>query len=377
MGETPTRKMIGSRTFLFTILAVSCHGLPKTTEDVVPESMMLAFQFSKLSPQAFIEATTSSGGTEADCSSFATKAMDDIKATVQAQQALVNDVSTGSECAAEGQDAVTTNTAALTTAQTSLKTAQAYVVTQQAAEHVACTAEVDLGSVSLDALEAAGTCFDYTTAASYATIKTACTDAKADVVAAEQAVEAAKTKAADAETALAGVTTEASTLERDCLCRARTSQATSSAALSTAIAAHAADWKQAHEVKCAVEKSTSCQVPPCPTVVPPTLAAGVANAQCAVAMNLPRARRGAPGCQDIFTGLGGCDASISAQMVANYWCQRSGGTDAAPGAFSMVTGVQSVCKVSGSGGLTGAPTWNPGYGCSGPCKCMQNIKCKI
>merc|ERR1712166_394930 len=247
---------------------------------------MLAFQFSKLSPQAFIEATTSSGGTEADCSSFATKAMDDIKATVQAQQALVNDVSTGSECAAEGQDAVTTATAAVTTAQTSLKTAQAYVVTQQAAKHVACTAEVDLGSVSLDALEAAGTCFDYTTAASYATIKTACTDAKADVVAAEQAVEAAKTKAADAETALAGVTTEASTLERDCLCRARTSQATSSAALATAIAAHAADWKQAHEVKCAVEKSTSCQVPPCPTVVPPTLAAGVANAQCAVAMNL-------------------------------------------------------------------------------------------
>ena len=239
---------------------------------------MLAFQFSKLSPQAFIEATTSSGGTEADCSSFATEAINDIKATVQAQQALVNDVSTGSECAAEGQDAVTTNTAALTTAQTSLKTAQAYVVTQQAAKHVACTAEVDLGSVSLDALEAAGTCFDYTTAASYATIKTACTDAKADVVAAEQAVEAAKTKAADAETALAGVTTEASTLESGCLCRARTSQATSSAALSTAIAAHAADWKQAHEVKCAVEKSTSCQVPPCPTVVPPTLAAGVANA---------------------------------------------------------------------------------------------------
>ena len=175
--------------------------------------MMLAFQFSKLSPQAFIEATTSSGGTEADCSSFATKAINDIKATVQAQQALVNDVSTGSECAAEGQDAVTAAQSDLTTAQISLKTAQAYVVTQQAAKHVACTADVDLGSVSLEALEAAGTCFDYTTAASYTTIKTACTDAKADVVAAEQAVEAVKTKAADAETVLAGVTTEASRLD--------------------------------------------------------------------------------------------------------------------------------------------------------------------
>merc|ERR1712127_814065 len=250
----------------------------KTTEDVVPESMMLAFQFSKLSPQAFIEATTSSGGTEADCSSFATETINDIKTTVQSQQALVNDVSTGSECAAEGQDAVTAAQTDLNTAQTSLTTAQAYVVTQKAAQHVACTADVDLGSVSLAALEAAGTCFDYTTAASYTTIKTACTDAKAVVVAAELAVETAKTKAADKETALAGVKTEASTLESGCLCQSHTEQAKASAALSTATATHAADWKQAHEVKCAVEKSTSCQVPPCPTVVPPTLAAGVANA---------------------------------------------------------------------------------------------------
>ena len=76
-----------------------------------------------------------------------------------------------------------------------------------------CTADVDLGSVSLAALEAEN-CFHYTTAACiYTTIKTACTDAKADVVAAEQAVEAVKTKAADAETALAGVTTEASRLD--------------------------------------------------------------------------------------------------------------------------------------------------------------------
>merc|ERR1712166_810485 len=34
MGETPTREMMGSRTFLFTILAVSCHGLPKMTGEV-------------------------------------------------------------------------------------------------------------------------------------------------------------------------------------------------------------------------------------------------------------------------------------------------------------------------------------------------------
>merc|ERR1711865_1359751 len=50
------------------------------------------------------------------------------------------------------------------------------------------------------------------------------------------------------------------------------------AAASTATAAHAADWKQAHELICALDKTTTCTVPTCPTVTQPTLAAGVATA---------------------------------------------------------------------------------------------------
>merc|ERR1712086_643317 len=37
-------------------------------------------------------------------------------------------------------------------------------------------------------------------------------------------------------------------------------------------------WKASHEVICALDKTTTCTVPTCPTVTPPTLADGVANA---------------------------------------------------------------------------------------------------
>merc|ERR1712166_1358188 len=49
-------------------------------------------------------------------------------------------------------------------------------------------------------------------------------------------------------------------------------------AAQTATTAHADDWKQAQEGLCAVDQTTPCPMPPCPTVTQPPLAAGVANA---------------------------------------------------------------------------------------------------
>merc|ERR1711957_306189 len=48
----------------------------------------------------------------------------------------------------------------------------------------------------------------------------------------------------------------------------------------TATASHVADWKQAHEVLCALDQTTTCTVPTCPAVTQPTLAAGVADEVC-------------------------------------------------------------------------------------------------
>ena len=64
-----------------------------------------------------------------------------------------------------------------------------------------------------------------------------------------------------------------------CLCRAHKAQTAGWAAATTAHASHAADWKQAHEILCALDSaSTTCNVPTCPVVTKPAVATGVENA---------------------------------------------------------------------------------------------------
>merc|ERR1712195_282852 len=288
MGETPTRKMIGSRTFLFTILAVSCHGLPKITGEVVPEAQTMLLQhtaaFTEMSPTAFISAMASSGGSETDCRDFATKTTTDISTTVTSTQKMLDDVDTGSSCAAMGRDAVTTATAAVTTAKTELETAKTDKATKQSAKEATCSATFqvaafNLGSFKNRQLDKA--CVDISGMVGYTTADAACTTATTISTAADQAVVTATTKVTNAEAALAADVKEAAKLKSACLCRANTEQKAAWTAASTTIASHAADWKQAHEIVCALDKSTTCTVPACPAVTQPTLAAGVANAECA------------------------------------------------------------------------------------------------
>merc|ERR1712195_391398 len=59
-------------------------------------------------------------------------------------------------------------------------------------------------------------------------------------------------------------------LESGCLCRVHQEQAAAQVAAQTATTAHADDWKQAQEVLCAVDQTTPCPMPPCPTVAQPT-----------------------------------------------------------------------------------------------------------
>merc|ERR1712195_439557 len=288
MGETPTRKMIGSRTFLFTILAVSCHGLPKITGEVVPEAQTMLLQhtaaFTEMSPTAFISAMASSGGSETDCRDFATKTTTDISTTVTSTQKMLADVDTGSSCAAMGQDAVSTATAAVTAAKTELETAKTDKATKQSAKVAACSATFqvaafNLGSFKNRQLDKA--CVDISGMVGYTTADAACTTATTISTAADQAVVTATTKVTNAEAALAADVKEAAKLKRTCLCRVKAAQTAAWTAASTTIASHAADWKQAHEIVCALDKSTTCTVPTCPAVTKPALAAGVANAECA------------------------------------------------------------------------------------------------
>jgi len=285
MGETTTRKMIGSRTFLFTILAVSCHGLPKITGEVVPEAQTMLLQhtaaFTEMSPTAFISAMASSGGSETDCRDFATKTTTDISTTVTSTQKMLDDVDTGSSCAAMGQDAVTTATAAVTAAKAELETAKTDKATKQSAKVAACSATFQLAAFNLGSFKNGQldkACVDISGMVGYTTADAACTTATTISTAADQAVVTATTKVTDAEASLATDVKEASKLKRACLCRVKAAQTEAWTAASTTIASHAADWKQAHEIVCALDKSTTCTVPACPAVTKPAVAAGVANA---------------------------------------------------------------------------------------------------
>merc|ERR1712028_183704 len=165
--------MMTSRFLVLAILAVSqCHSF-KTADEVVPESMLLAGQFSSMSPQAFIEATTASGGTEADCQDFADTTVATITTDVTTSNAVLAAVDTGAGCATEGDSLVTAAQAFLTSAQSAEATALTNYNDAVHTQSAACSAAVSF-EVNLDTLEV-NSCYNYASEANYVTVKAACT----------------------------------------------------------------------------------------------------------------------------------------------------------------------------------------------------------
>merc|ERR1711957_222552 len=79
--------------------------------------------------------------------------------------------------------------------------------------------------------------------------------------------------------------TESARLTSECNCRVQTEQAEAWTAASTATAAHAADWKQAHEVICALGKKIPCDtVPDCPALEQVTLSKDISSEDCTQAL---------------------------------------------------------------------------------------------
>merc|ERR1712127_720792 len=118
-------------------------------------------------------------------------------------------------------------------------------------------------------------CLDVTGKSSYTVVKTAADIAIRELATAKQTLADAKTAVTAAEAAHAAAVTNAAGLEKECLCRVYTEQTDAWESASTATASHAADWKQAHELLCALDQATTCTVPTCPTVSKPTVASGV------------------------------------------------------------------------------------------------------
>ena len=141
---------------------------------------MMQVAFSSMTPTAFISAMTKSGGSKADCSTFADTTIAEITKSVDAQQAILAAVDNGKGddgCAAQGQTLVTSTKDAVVAAQADLTAKTKEAKTALAAKETACTATVPF-SVNLDTLEASNQCFQYTQQGSYEQAKAKCDSAK-------------------------------------------------------------------------------------------------------------------------------------------------------------------------------------------------------
>merc|ERR1712086_236381 len=251
---------------------------------------------------------TKNGGTKEQCSTLASTTVDTITTAVSSQQGILNAIKTGNECADEGQDEVTSSKAKVVTAEADLTAKRGAAATALSAKDADCAATVDF-SVNLDTLQV-NECFDYKTQDSYMQKKNVCDSKTTAWKTANDAIAPAETSVNDAKSAAAAALTAASGLKVNCQCAAKKEQVDAWTAVQEGHASHAADWKQANEILCTLNAaSTACNNLPCPAVTKPTLAAGVAAADCTEATS-------AGNCPRTCMGTSTCDAQIMA-MVKN------------------------------------------------------------
>ena len=256
--------------------AYFCTAMP-TVDTVVPENLNLA-AFSKLSPTAFVQAMTNSGGTEQDCRDFASNTISEITTTVQSQQGLLDAFDTGAGCASEGQGLVTVAQAGLTRAQVALATAEGAAATALAAMNTACEVDVNF-DIPLDII-LQSSCYETARVPAYVTAQSDCDSARSVKATADAAVVAADSHVDAAQSLLDEAVAEAARLMSECYCRVQTQQADAWGAATAASSTHAADWTQAHQILCAVDQSSSCTVPPTPTLTQPQVHSGMQDEQC-------------------------------------------------------------------------------------------------
>merc|ERR1712028_273624 len=248
-------------------MASLCVALP-TTDLVVPEA-----KNAGTSGAQFVQSTLKSGGTEAQCRTFATETI----SGVNAEQGELDLFDTGAGCAQEGQSGVATATTNKANADDDVVIKTQAVTDATATQATACNAPVTM-VVNLPTLTA-NSCYGYTQEAHYLSVQAACD-------AANTALSDAQTAATDAQTALDAAVTEAARRMSVCHCNVQQEQAAAWTAAGTATASHVTEWKKAHEVLCALDQTTTCTVPTCPAVTQPTLAAGVADEVCSHAPSI-------------------------------------------------------------------------------------------
>merc|ERR1712166_1094063 len=278
MGKLHWTHMMG-RYLILTLVAAFCAAVP-TTDLVIPGKVDFDTYPTSTS---FIQAMSKSGGTETDCRTFATTTINTIKASVKSEQGILNAEDTGKDCADEGQGDVANAQDKLAAANKDQLAKQATAGTTLDTKKTACTASVAF-IVNLDTLESSE-CYDTAKEQSYINAKSTCTSATSAMTTADEAVTTAKTTVKDGQREHDDALAQAAQLKRACHCRVKKEQAEAWTAASEATAAHAADWKQAHEVICALDKKIPCdKVPDCPALEQVTLSSDVSSEDCTQAL---------------------------------------------------------------------------------------------
>merc|ERR1712166_277300 len=188
------------------------------------------------------------------------------------------------DCADEGQGDLANAQGKLAAANKDQLAKQATAGTTLDTKKTACTASVAF-NVNLDTLESSK-CYDTTKEQSYINAKRTCTSATSAMTKADKSVTIAKSIVKDGQQDHDNAVAAAAKLKSACHCRVKKEQAQAWTAASEATAAHAADWKQAHEVICALDQTTSCdKVPDCPAVEQVTLSNDVSSEECTQAQS--------------------------------------------------------------------------------------------
>jgi len=257
------------------VAATICAAVP-TTDLVIPENVDFATYSTSTS---FIQAMSKSGGTEADCRTFADTTIRTIGTDVTSEQGILNAEDTGEDCAEKGQDGVANAQGKKDAANKDQLAKQGVAATTLNKKKTACTASVAF-NVNLDTLESSE-CYDTTKEQSYINAKSTCASATSAMTKADEAVNIAKTTVKDGQQDYDNAVASAAQLKSACHCGVKKEQAQAWTAASEATAAHAADWKQAHEVICALDPTISCdELPDCPAVEQVTLSNDVSNEKC-------------------------------------------------------------------------------------------------
>jgi hypothetical protein len=202
------------------------------------------------------------------CADLADATINEVKQSIEGEQATLNEIDTGAKCSSEGQTAIDAAKASLDSAQEAKTDADKALADAKGAK-------INFGDFAFDSLTP-GNCDSMFSSSAY-------TSQKAAVDAATEAASQAAGKVTQAQTAVSDAESAAKEAVKTCRCNAyKAHEAALEAANTKAHSANKAAWTKGYHLKCVLAGTApeSCTVPAMPKVQAVQLADGVSEDAC-------------------------------------------------------------------------------------------------